>query len=319
MSMASLIASIRTPALAVMALLLGSAAAYATDLALRGGSGGNAFRSECPAGQFLVGMSIKAGAWVDAVAPLCAPLIDNNTRFGKWKRGARQGGKGGSPLLKDGACPSDRYIVAIAVEVVDDKYVDFIDINCIPLDGRDAATLVCLKTGEPCYFAGYNLPTCSTNEAATGIWGRAGQFVDALGLICGPRPLPVVASPAPAPQAPPPVADPSAPPADIVKDPTAKRANFSGTWNSVAGKDATKYVLDLGQQGTLVKGSYQPGDGRISGRVDGNKLIFNWAQAGSPGGTGRFEMLDPENKTFRGEYFVKGVLGPPSYWGGARQ
>ena len=132
----------------------------------------------------------------------------------------------------------------------------------------------------------------------------------------------MVAAPAPPapPQSParPETPDPPAPPVEV-GDATKPRANFSGTWNSVAGKDATNLTLSLGQQGTLVKGSYQPYDGRISGRVNGNQLIFNWAQAGGQTGTGRFEMLDPENKTFRGEYFVKGVQGPPSYWGGARQ
>jgi hypothetical protein len=56
------------------ALLLAALPAQATDLQAFGELGGRQFRTACPSGQFVVGLSIKAGAWIDAVGPLCAPL-----------------------------------------------------------------------------------------------------------------------------------------------------------------------------------------------------------------------------------------------------
>ncbi|MGE3529272.1 MAG: hypothetical protein AB7G54_07570, partial [Methyloceanibacter sp.] len=237
----------------------------------------------------------------------------------KWRRGPRYGGGGGSALLKDRTCPRDQFINGISLATNREQHVAFIELGCNSLAGG-GGSLIQLRTGaDPNrdYSQVYADSICPGGEAATGIHGRAGPHVDALGLICGPKPA-VMAAPTPAAPPSPVVADPTAPPADIVKDPYARRANFSGVWNSVAGKDATKFRLDLGQQGTLVKGSYQPNDGRISGRVDGNVLIFNWSQPGM-NGTGRFEMLDPENKTFRGEYYIDGQSGLAGYWGGARE
>ena len=51
----------------------------AADLPLYGGPGGNYFRAECPKGSYLVGLDGRAGAWVDRIAPVCAP----------WLRGTR--------------------------------------------------------------------------------------------------------------------------------------------------------------------------------------------------------------------------------------
>lgn len=47
----------------------------ATDLPVYGGLGGNEFREECPKESYLVGLAGRTGAWVDRIAPVCAPWL----------------------------------------------------------------------------------------------------------------------------------------------------------------------------------------------------------------------------------------------------
>src|SRR5262249_49982369 len=56
-------------------------------------------------------------------------------------------------------------------------------------------TRICLNTGNGCPDAHPARPSlkavtqrCPDHEAGTGVHGRSGSFVDAIGLICGPKP-----------------------------------------------------------------------------------------------------------------------------------
>jgi len=187
------------------ALLFGQA--QATDLPLDGGPGGAPFRDACAPGQFLVGVSVRSGGWLIAIAPLCATFRVNERVFDKWQRGPRHGGTAGSPLLKDAACPRDRYLSGIQVAFTlsgDTGKIDVIDaiqITCTSLSVRiREKTTVCLQTGDGCggrtfsnFPGGFKiLPPAVQDcgrEAATGLHGRTGAFVDAVGLICGPKPM----------------------------------------------------------------------------------------------------------------------------------
>ena len=324
--------------------LLACTSAEAGKLPAQGGPGGGQFNGACPQGQFLRGVSARVGAWIVAIASLCATFDASTGKFNAWKRGKRFGGTGASPLLKDIACPPDRFVDRIQFGWTRDEgsYVDYVQLRCVPMTSGQS-NFVCLQSGDGCWSKHPNPPpkgiplpggglniigdspfeqSCPIGEAVTGIHGSSGAFIDALGLICGPEPKRVLAAPAPPapPQSPakPETPDPPAPPVEV-GDASKPRANFSGTWNSVAGKDATKLTLSLGQQGTLVKGSYQPYDGRISGRVNGNQLIFNWAQGGRANRHRTVRDARSREQDVQGRVFRQGVQGPPSYWGGARQ
>src|SRR5205809_1641295 len=76
----------------------------ATVLPIEGGPGGGYFAENCAPGQYVVGFSVKAGAWIDSVAILCAPSQPNG-KFGNPVRSAFHGGSGGSP--QEQYCPTD--------------------------------------------------------------------------------------------------------------------------------------------------------------------------------------------------------------------
>src|SRR5262245_53708134 len=66
------------------------------DLPMEGGSGGGPFRAECPAGQYLLGVSVGSGAWIERIAPLCAPFLPEGV-FGTRAPLSFHGGPGGGP------------------------------------------------------------------------------------------------------------------------------------------------------------------------------------------------------------------------------
>jgi hypothetical protein len=57
------------PALLVISALF-PLTGHAIDTPIEGGPGSGTFRDVCPTGQFLVGVSIRSGTWVDAIYPL---------------------------------------------------------------------------------------------------------------------------------------------------------------------------------------------------------------------------------------------------------
>ena len=195
-----------TLALAI-ALLAGlvAPAARSTDLPVRGGSGGGSFKSDC-SGDYVVGVYLHSGAWIDAIGLKCASFDarQGKFRFPAWNK-PYQGGTGGSP--QEAICPSDDYYVSgmkvgFTRDGGDPKYADYVQLTCSPV-GAGAAAKVCLHTGHGCWDNHPDPPPevpfvtflaapvedpCPPGEAAVGIHGRSGQFVDALGLICGPRP-----------------------------------------------------------------------------------------------------------------------------------
>lgn len=174
-----------------LVLVLASGPAFATDRPIQGGSGGAVFRDDCGRGRYLVGVSIRKGGWVDAILPLCAAYTAQK-RFAKWERGRRHGGAGGSPLLKDAVCPADHFVIGLKFGVTQGKkrFIDWVAVQCIRIAGGTSFD-ICLHTGDGCPLHQAFEPfwqTCPYGEWATGLRGRIGIYVDALGLICGPEP-----------------------------------------------------------------------------------------------------------------------------------
>jgi hypothetical protein len=95
----------------------------------------------------------------------------------------------------------------------DPKYLDYVRVFCDPVASGDKVD-VCLQTGGGCWGSREAAPNpsdlifgqswlfpfhqaCPPGEAVIGLHGRSGAYVDAIGLICGPRPVAAVAAPAP--------------------------------------------------------------------------------------------------------------------------
>jgi MscS family membrane protein len=83
---------------------------------------------------------------------------------------------------------------------------------------------------------------------------------------------------------------------------------WSGSWDTYCRDGEARMLLE--QQGEDVSGSYEPGKGRIEGRIDGQVLRGSWFQDGTSGPI--LFALSEEGQSFTGR-FVDG-----EYWNGKR-
>jgi uncharacterized protein YkwD len=155
-----------------------------TDTAAVGGPGGRAFRQQCPKSHpVLVGFKAQAGAWVDGLTPLCSRpdgkgfLVDRQDQ-------SSLGGKGGKPRIANCVSQGD-YVESLTVTVLQNGMVNSIAVNCRKILNSFETYTACLDTGQGC---GGTQVTCGRGQAAIGVHGRHGLFIDAVGLICGPIP-----------------------------------------------------------------------------------------------------------------------------------
>ena len=166
-----------------------TAAVQATDLPLGGGPGGSPFRREC-SGDFVVGIYVRSSDWVDAIGLKCGIFNQTQGEFNQppWNTPYFGGGGGAD---QERVCAKDRFVSGIRFNVTGEAshpFINFIELTCTPIAGGASNTL-CIQTGQGCPDAGAIVQTCPASEpAATGIAGRRGPYVDALGLICGPQP-----------------------------------------------------------------------------------------------------------------------------------
>jgi hypothetical protein len=148
------------------------------------GPGDRGFRDVCDAGTYIVGLHMRVGAWFDAVGIDCGIILPTG-QIRVVSSGANHGGPGGRPASM--TCANNQVLVALR----------FGESN----DGRKLGSLVMtcrsIITGElsSTKFKGdenngiFNRPNFDQNcggEVATGLKGRSGRDVNALGLICGP-------------------------------------------------------------------------------------------------------------------------------------
>lgn len=177
-----------------------------------GGKGGDYFREDCPKGSYLVGVDGRYGGWVDRISPVCAAWMWTQKTFGPPTVGPFHGGRGGGQkqILCWGFGINNRAVQSWTIwhNRSDDHFVNFIHATCASLAPPNASgkwgfgkfpdlprTEV---IGPPPLMGGYDFPeflvksdpqVCPPGELGVGIHGRAGKFIDAIGLICGPMPV----------------------------------------------------------------------------------------------------------------------------------
>lgn len=175
-----------------------------------GGPGGRAFSLRCAPGDYLVGLAGRHGAWVDAVAPLCANWDAKARTFLPPGVGPMQGGAGGVPAQI--ACGPRALVVSLLVDGArnDDKTVAFVSITCAdPLTGKKERTASALTmlgaspydvpdsggvgTQTTVDYDWRRMPHCAKGDAAVGIFGASGKYLDRIGLICAPTPRAIAA------------------------------------------------------------------------------------------------------------------------------
>lgn len=209
-------------------MFAGTPSANATITQAIGGPGGSQFKIECPAGKAVAGIFATAGAWIDGVSPLCSSAGGKHQQFG-WA-----GGTGGSPQMV--YCPSGQYVTSIWLTFtrgndLPRQYVNTIGILCgdeksntgkglnalrcifsdDPLDGSvgKACSFIVPSGGTDKWWQDADDIRCPEDEVLTGIVGRSGNYLDALGAICGPAPKVMIRFPRP------PIAPAPKPPVDV--------------------------------------------------------------------------------------------------------
>jgi uncharacterized protein YkwD len=146
-----------------------------------GSNGGSGFREECPSGQYVVGARYRAGNWLDQISITCAPVDTIGLTGPQW-HGSAFGGQGGNPGEK--SCPPG-YISSGALLLLHsgNQFVHYMALSCISTV-KPSQFSSPLDIGAPSSLFGDISQTCPPGEAVTGIQGRTGEFVDAIGLIC---------------------------------------------------------------------------------------------------------------------------------------
>jgi hypothetical protein len=178
-----------------LALLSASPVRAAQEFPLYGGPGGGAFRFDCPSGHFMVGAKYRAGSWLDQIAVICAKIGPLGLDYDPI--GPAFGGNGGN-VSRIETCNLNQVITGAAVLLnSSNKFVKEIDFGCrSPYNGSYRSIIV----GSPASIFPDHYQLCRNGEAITGIQGRAGLFIDAIGMICGALPEIAPSTPEPPPE-----------------------------------------------------------------------------------------------------------------------
>lgn len=161
-----------------------------------GGPGGQSFRLECGAGARLAGFRAQAGSWVDGLGLLCTRPGERTMEPVGWVGG--QGGSVQEVYCSPGSAGLGLRFTFTNGRGLEREYVNAIALSCEK--GNSGA--VCVDTGEGCstffdrdapFSIGINATdlrfpdsiSCPVGEVLVGIVGRAGNFLNAVGAICG--------------------------------------------------------------------------------------------------------------------------------------
>ena len=175
----------RIAAALTAALALTTTARAQTQIStLMGGSGGTAVRVDCGDDRVLVGVTGRAGGWLDNLFLRCARVngatlsdirtLDNNVQ--------RIGGLGGFTAYTI-QCPAGQ--VVKGVMVYQGSFINRIGLYCRGWDGTGwtgSGNLVGPAGGQG---GSYDRRDCEDrSRPVVALYGREGNYVDALGIIC---------------------------------------------------------------------------------------------------------------------------------------
>jgi hypothetical protein len=154
-----------------------------------GGTGGGPFRLSCPSGMVMVGINGRHGAWVDALAPICAIWVRSNRTLGEIDEQSGTGGTGGGRGWM--RCEGPRgAVVGLSVWPVNRdnrRLVGRILLECgdyeRPEQHANNLPRGALAFGESFERERVEL-RCGAREVAVGLYGRSGAFIDRVGLLC---------------------------------------------------------------------------------------------------------------------------------------
>lgn len=167
-----------------------------THLRAYGGSGGGEFVETCGGGEnnFMIGVTGRTGDWVDAIMPICARYDPATKTVGRVYTLGQHGGAGGSP--NGASCPNGMVVKGLEIGKIDNGgqvLVKYVRLYCqaVPLttDGRPFSPGRYFGAAGPGGTADSATLTCPEFEAASGLSGASGDYVDRLGVYCQGAPF----------------------------------------------------------------------------------------------------------------------------------
>ncbi len=164
-------------------LLVGTAAAqdiYRTASA--GGTGGRDFSQSCRADEVLVGISGRAGWYIDRVAAVCQRVGADGKLTGSRRTTGGAGGNGGQTFTR--TCPQGQVVSSIRGRAA--SLVDRVQIACRPLntEGRTSGSTRWLSAAGGNGGRDFGPLTCAGNRPAKAVQGRYGSSIDQIRLAC---------------------------------------------------------------------------------------------------------------------------------------
>jgi hypothetical protein len=167
--------------LALLGMLISGSVSAATEFPPHGGQGDADVKDKCPPGEFLVGLSVRSGSWVDQMALTCASVDTTTGATGLPKDVLPpRGGNGGSPSSK--TCLPGFIIHGVALLMTSqDRQVRLFIFNCVSTTSTARHNLD-IGNNAP-VFPNFQ-QNCPDGEAVVGIRIRHGLHVNAVGLIC---------------------------------------------------------------------------------------------------------------------------------------
>jgi hypothetical protein len=180
--------SIRLAATALSLLgMLAASPAAAQNTATVGGTGGNAYSLRCAAGQVLAGIDVFGGGWIDWIVANCVtPGGDGSWQLQWLGVAAGSAGVMHPPYTHwQPQCP-EGYAVR-GFQGTAGIYLNSISLRCYKLTSPSTTNSTMRSTGTAGGSGGtaYGTLTCSGSKPAVGVRGKAGQYIDSFGLICG--------------------------------------------------------------------------------------------------------------------------------------
>ena len=129
--------------------------------------------------------------WVMRVQALCArvTLTDGVLAIGKPVSLLQHGTDGDVTWQR--ACPKNQVLVSLSGRA--GNFIDQLVVSCAPLQVSGASGSYTFSVGSPQELApvggeggtAFAAASCGNSQIAFGHTGRSGQWVDALGLVCG--------------------------------------------------------------------------------------------------------------------------------------
>ncbi len=179
----------RLASLALIVVILMAASIGIANAQFRGpvygGGGGEPYEATCGPGGVLIGFTARSGAWLDSVQLICRRIAADG-RLGDIYTAGKVGGDGGeqgSPNM----CPDG--FVGMSLQVENGRYVNGLILGCLRWNAAERKIQddprhpsIQVRGGDRA--TGHALTACPNGWAVKGIYGKAGQYVDNVGVVC---------------------------------------------------------------------------------------------------------------------------------------